>query len=96
MLLHLLLLPPPLLSARPQFRCDEKGFLAICAFGLPGRSHEDGPARGIQAALSIVEAVRRRGGRACCGVTTGQLFCAMVGSQRRSEYTVFGNAINLR
>lgn len=39
---------------------------------------------------------QRRGGRACCGVTTGQLFCAMVGSQRRSEYTVFGNAINLR
>ena len=136
----------------PQFRCDEKGFLAICAFGLPGRSHEDGPARGIQAALAIVEAVKvgvgaagaptaglshafclmrartvagaavsrgvllhcttlqqylhhlaafchrvqRKGGRACCGVTTGQLFCAMVGSQRRSEYTVFGNAINLR
>jgi class 3 adenylate cyclase len=79
-----------------QFRCDEKGFLAICAFGLPGRSHEDGPARGIQTALAIVEAVKRRGGRACCGVTTGHLFCAMVGSQRRSEYTVFGNAINLR
>lgn len=45
-------------SAIPQFRCDEKGFLAICAFGLPGRSHEDGPARGIQAALAIVEAVK--------------------------------------
>jgi len=40
--------------------------------------------------------LQRKGGRACCGVTTGQLFCAMVGSQRRSEYTVFGNAINLR
>lgn len=40
--------------------------------------------------------MQRKGGRACCGVTTGQLFCAMVGSQRRSEYTVFGNAINLR
>lgn len=46
--------PSPIL----QFRCDEKGFLAICAFGLPGRSHEDGPARGIQAALAIVEAVK--------------------------------------
>ena len=43
-----------------------------------------------------VSCLQRRGGRACCGVTTGQLFCAMVGSQRRSEYTVFGNAINLR
>lgn len=52
--------PPP-----PQFRCDEKGFLAICAFGLPGRTHEDGPARGIQAALAIVEAVKVRAGLLC-------------------------------
>lgn len=46
-----------------QFRCDEKGFVAICAFGLPGRSHEDNPARGIQAALAVVEGVKV-GGRA--------------------------------
>eukprot|EP00887_Chlorella_sp_A99_P006306 scaffold3.g6306.t1 len=77
------------------FRCDEKGFLAICAFGLPGRSHEHNAARGLQAALAIVEGTQRRGGRACCGVTTGQLFCAIVGSQRRAEYTMFGDAINL-
>ena len=49
----------------PQFRCDEKGFLALCAFGLPGRTHEDGPARGIQAALAIVEAVKVGGLRGC-------------------------------
>ncbi|GAB4822063.1 hypothetical protein N2152v2_009109 [Parachlorella kessleri] len=78
-----------------QFRCDEKGFLAICAFGLPGRTHEDGPARGIQAALSIVEGMKKRGGQAVVGVTSGQLFCAMVGSRRRLEYTAFGDAINL-
>ena len=38
-----------------------QGFLAICAFGLPGRTHEDGPARGIQAALSIVEGMKASG-----------------------------------
>lgn len=32
-----------------QFRCDEKGFLSICAFGLPGKTHEDSPSRAIQA-----------------------------------------------
>lgn len=41
-----------------QFRCDEKGFLAICAFGLPGKTHEDGPHRGIMAALSITDALK--------------------------------------
>ncbi len=39
--------------------------------------------------------MQKRGGQAVVGVTTGQLFCAMVGSRRRLEYTVFGDAINL-
>jgi len=29
------------------------------------------------------------------GITTGQLLCACVGSRVRSEYTVYGDAINL-
>ena len=37
-----------------QLRCDEKGFLAVCAFGLPGQTHGDDPARALLAALSIV------------------------------------------
>lgn len=41
-----------------QFRCDEKGFLSICAFGLPGNSHEDGPSRAVAAALAVVAAMR--------------------------------------
>ena len=41
-----------------QFRCDEKGFLSICAFGLPGHTHEDNPARGIKAAHKIIEDMR--------------------------------------
>ena len=44
-----------------QFRCDEKGFLSICAFGLPGKSHEDGPSRAVQAALSITAAMHKLG-----------------------------------
>ena len=32
---------------------------------------------------------------AVVGVTTGQLLCACVGSPLRSEYTVYGDAINL-
>ena len=55
----------------------------------PTRSLTSPPARPLSPAL------QRRGVRACVGVTTGQLFCAMVGSQRRSEFTVFGDAINL-
>ena len=35
------------------------------------------------------------GERGCAGVTTGQLFCACVGSPARAEYSVFGDAANL-
>ena len=38
-----------------QMRCDEKGFLAVCAFGLPGKTPEQGPERALQAALAIVD-----------------------------------------
>ena len=41
-----------------QFRCDEKGFLSICAFGLPGKSQEGGARRATEAALSLVAAMR--------------------------------------
>lgn len=36
-----------------QFRADEKGFVGICCFGLPGHTHEDNTARGIYAALEL-------------------------------------------
>lgn len=78
-----------------QFRCDEKGFLSICAFGLPGRTHEDNPKRAISAAVKLVQDMHHKGERAVVGVTTGDLLCAIVGSVLRAEYTVFGDPINL-
>lgn len=75
-----------------QMRCDEKGFLAVCAFGFPGKGHKDIENRGIQSALQIV---RASGNTAVIGVTTGNLLCACVGAKSRAEYTVFGDAINL-
>lgn len=41
-----------------QARCDEKGFLAVTAFGLPGKTHEDSPARALSAALAIVQSLK--------------------------------------
>ncbi len=41
-----------------QFRCDEKGFVSICAFGLPGKTHEDDPSRGVRAALHLIESLQ--------------------------------------
>lgn len=78
-----------------QFRCDEKGFLAICAFGLPGKAHVDDCQRAVSAALRISRSLQDVGHHVVVGVTTGDLLCACVGSSTRAEYTVFGDAINL-
>ncbi|KAG2424626.1 hypothetical protein HXX76_014351 [Chlamydomonas incerta] len=79
-----------------QFRSDEKGFVGICAFGLPGHTHEDNPTRGIRAALELASVIKAGGHRCSIGVTTGDLLCTCVGARKlRSEYTVFGDAINL-
>lgn len=75
-----------------QFRCDEKGFLAVCAFGFPGKGHKCIESRALHSALDIVKV---SGNSAVVGVATGNLLCAWVGSKSRAEYTVFGDAINL-
>ena len=76
-----------------QFRCDEKGFVGVCVFGLPGHTHEDGPGRGVQSALELHARFRAGGQRVCIGITTGDLLCTCVGAHRvRLEYTVRGGS----
>lgn len=79
-----------------QFRCCEKGYVAICAFGLPGRSHSDDTHRAVRAAIGIRDALASKGFGCFMGIATGKLLCATIGARGlHTEYTVFGNAINL-
>ena len=74
---------------------DEKGTTLVAALGLPPLTHEDDPARGVQAALAMRESLAAMGRRAAIGVTTGRAFCGTVGSPRRREYTMLGAVVNL-
>lgn len=56
-----------------QFRCDEKGFLAICAFGLAGSHHADDASRAIVSAVQIISDIQKRGIQTCVGITTGNV-----------------------
>lgn len=71
-----------------QVRCDEKGFLAVVAFGLPGSGGAGGAVEAAHVALRAVAATEDGGQRACVGLTTGDVLCAVVGCARRAEYTV--------
>jgi hypothetical protein len=71
-----------------QFRCDEKGFVAICAFGLPTQTSAFPTTQGVQASLAAVETFASMGIKIHIGVTTDQLLCCSVGSSRRREVRV--------
>lgn len=74
---------------------DDKGITVVAALGLPPFSHEDDPARGVQAALMIRKELEALKVHSHIGVTTGRIFCGSIGNDARREYTTIGNAVNL-
>lgn len=74
---------------------DDKGMVVLAALGLPPFAHEDDPGRGVQAAMAIQAELREQGVRCGIGVSTGRVFCGVVGSPVRREYTVVGDTVNL-
>jgi class 3 adenylate cyclase len=74
---------------------DDKGTMLVAVLGLPPLAHENDPARGVQAALAMRDAVIALGERAAVGVATGRVFCGVVGDRWRREYTMLGGVVNL-
>ena len=74
---------------------DDKGVTVLAAFGLPPLSHEDDAARGVLASLAVRSALAEVGLTAAVGVATGRVFCGVVGNERRREYTMIGDPINV-
>ena len=74
---------------------DDKGVSLLAALGMPPFAHADDPLRAVQAAKAIYEALLALGLSSCIGVTTGRVFCGVVGSPLRREYTLMGDIVNL-
>ncbi|KAA0162236.1 hypothetical protein FNF28_04791 [Cafeteria roenbergensis] len=78
-----------------KFLMDDKGSTLIAVFGLPPISHHDDSTRAVLAALAICDGLWDLELQASVGVTTGVVFCGVVGSTTRKEYSVLGDTVNL-
>ena len=76
---------------------DDKGVVLLCVFGLPPRPHADDALRAVRSSLALKTAMAGDEGRptACVGVATGRVFCGVVGSADRREFTTMGDVVNL-
>jgi class 3 adenylate cyclase/tetratricopeptide (TPR) repeat protein len=74
---------------------DDKGASLIAVLGLPPLSHTDDPQRALRAAIDMHAGLNALGLASSIGVCSGTAFCGVVGNDRRREYTVMGDVVNL-
>jgi class 3 adenylate cyclase/tetratricopeptide (TPR) repeat protein len=74
---------------------DDKGMTLVAAFGVPPFTHENDPARAVQAALTVQSEIRALGLTAGVGVATGPAFCGPFGNRLRRDFAVLGQHVNL-
>jgi len=80
-----------------QIVLDDKGFVAVTAFGLSGSCYDDDCYRSVELAFLIRNAISEigLGLDARIGITSGQAYCGNVGSTVRCEFAMMGRSVNL-
>ena len=74
---------------------DDKGTTLVASFGVPPFTHDDDPARAVDAAVALQSSLRDLGVTAGVGVATGPTFCGPVGNETRRDFAMLGGHVNL-
>ena len=78
-----------------QFLVDDKGCVLIGIWGINEYTYVDDQKRALLAAIDIRERLLDMKMKASFGITTGRVYCGLVGSNVRREYCVVGSVVNL-
>eukprot|EP00929_Paragymnodinium_shiwhaense_P055625 TRINITY_DN27861_c0_g1_i1.p1 TRINITY_DN27861_c0_g1~~TRINITY_DN27861_c0_g1_i1.p1 ORF type:complete len:1088 (-),score=235.63 TRINITY_DN27861_c0_g1_i1:188-3451(-) len=78
-----------------KFLIDDTGMLFMLVFGLPPLVHTDDPTRAVLACFDLVRVFQSQELVGRFGVTTSMTYCGICGSEKRMEYTVLGESVNL-
>ncbi|CAM9413819.1 unnamed protein product [Chrysoparadoxa australica] len=76
-----------------QFVVDDKGCVLIICLGVPSFSHENDAERAINLGLQIRQELTDC--TTSIGISTGCVFCGIVGNDARHDYAMVGDAINV-
>ncbi len=74
---------------------DQPCLTLVAAFGLPMHAHDDDAARAVRFALSLSAHLHSLGWKSGIAVTTGRMYCGILGAPQRHAYSLLGNPMNL-
>ena len=77
-----------------KIHCGDKGTMLLALFGAPV-AHEDDSDRALEFALAVQGISAVTGPPLRIGVNRDRVFCGLVGSAARHEYTVMGDGVNV-
>ncbi|RYG70204.1 hypothetical protein EON64_00810 [archaeon] len=78
-----------------QFLVDDKGCVLIACWGVHTASYLNNATRALASAVNIRDLFESKSLRCSIGITTGNVYCGIVGSEIRREYAAIGDTVNL-
>ncbi|CRG98502.1 adenylyl cyclase beta, putative [Plasmodium relictum] len=78
-----------------KFIFDDKGILILIMFGLPPLYHSDDSIRALLTCFRLIDALKSLKLNGSIGISTGRIWCGIVGNKIRKEYTALGDSVNV-